>query len=140
MNVQALNRYILQGIRKEVYEDRIELFIPFFFEKSKNGPLCLVWSKDGVLSDKGRTVSELKTRLGDLSLYRNKIQNVLNAFGTVSLDGGQNLVVRSFQTVISGGEEYKDYLGGLNKLLRAISQISIIDRIHVDPHGTVSIC
>ena len=140
MNVQALNRYILQGIRKDVYEDRIELFIPFFFENSENGPLRLVWSKDGVLSDKGRTVSELKTRLGDLSPYRNKIQNVLNAFGTVSLEGGQNLVVRSFQTVISGDEEYKDYLGGLNKLLRAISQISIIDRIDVDPHGTVSIC
>ena len=31
MDAQALTEYIRQGIRKEVYADRIALYLPFFF-------------------------------------------------------------------------------------------------------------
>ncbi len=140
MDAQALNGYIRQGIRKEVYTDRIELYLPFFFGNNVSEPLCLVWDKKGVLSDGGRTLTELKKRVGDLTPYINSINNILKAFGTVTLEGGQKLVVRHFQTCISGDKTYKDYLGGLNRLLRAISQISIVDTIAVDKYGTVSLC
>ncbi len=140
MDEQALNMFIKQEIQKVVYDDRIELFLPFYFGQNVSQPLCLVWDKDGTLSDRGRTLSELKKRVGDLSPYMISIENILSSLGTVALVGGQNLVVSSFQTCIDGERTYKDYLGGLNRLIRAISQISIVDKITVDKDGAVSLC
>ena len=140
MDAQALNTYIRQGIRKEVYADRIELFLPFFFGNGETDPLCLIWDKKGVLSDRGRTLTELKKRLGNLTPYRDKIQNILASHGMVALEGGQNLVVRQFQTCISGETTYIDYMAGLNRLLRVISLISVVDTITVDAYGEVQLC
>lgn len=140
MDAQALNGYIRQGIGKEVYTDRIELYLPFFFGEGKTEPLCLTWDKKGVLSDGGRTLAELKKRVGDLTAYAESIQNILKALGLVTLEGGQKLVVRHYQTCISEGQSYQDYLGGLNRLLRAISLISVVDTITVDDDGAVYLC
>ena len=90
MDVQALNGYIRQGIGKEVFTDRIELYLPFFFGEGKTEPLCLTWDKKGVLSDGGRTLAELKKRVGDLTAYAESIQNILKALGLVTLEGGQS--------------------------------------------------
>ena len=140
MDAQGLAGYIRQGIRKEVFDDRIELYLPFFFGNGEHEPLCLIWDRNGVLSDGGRTLLELKKRVGDLSPYQRNIQNILRAHGMVTLEGGQKLTVRHFQTCIAGEETYLDYLGGLSRLLRVIAQISIVDTIMVDEDGTVSLC
>ena len=140
MDAQALTEYIRQGIRKEVYADRIALYLPFFFGCGETDPLCLFWDKKGILSDGGRTLAELKKRVGDLTPYWDSIQNILKAHGIVALEGGHKLVVRHFQTCISGEQTYKDYLGGLNRLLRVIAQISVVDTITVDEDGTVHPC
>lgn len=139
MDAQALTGYIRQGIQKKVYADRIELYLPFFFGRECE-PLCLYWDQKGVLTDSGRTLRELKNRLGDLTPYQSRIQNILRALGTVTLEGGQKLVVRRYQTVQFGEDTYLDYMGGLSRLLRAISQISIVDTITVDEDGTVRPC
>lgn len=140
MDAQALAGYIRQGIRKEVYDDRIELYLPFFFGNGESQPLRLIWDRNGCLSDGGRTFAELKKRVGDLSVYQRSIQNILRANGMVTLEGGQKLTVHHFQTCIAGEETYLDYLGGLARLLRVIAQISVVDTIMVDEDGTVSLC
>lgn len=140
MDAQALTGYIRQGIRREVYADRIQLYLPFYFGNGEADPLCLIWDKNGVLSDGGRTLSELKKRVGDLTPYRNSIQNILTSLGLVTLEGGHRLAVRHFQTCFSGERSYQNYLGGLSRLLRAISLISVVDTVTVDADGTVSLC
>lgn len=140
MDAHTLTGYIRQGIRKEVYDDRIELYLPFYFGSGEGQPLCLIWDRNGVLSDGGRTFAELKKRVGDLSAYQRSIQNILRTNGMVTLEGGQKLVVRHFQTCISGSETYLDYLGGLSRLLRVIARISVVDTIMVDEDGTVRLC
>ena len=140
MDAQTLTGYIRQGIRKEVYDDRIELYLPFYFESGESQPLRLIWDRNGVLSDGGRTFAELKKRVGDLSAYQRSIQNILRTNGMVTLEGGQKLTVRHFQTCISGSETYLDYLGGLSRLLRVIARISVVDTIVVDEDGTVRLC
>ena len=140
MDAQALNSYIRQEIRKEVHSDRIELYLPFVFGNGTSDTLCLVWNKDGVLSDGGRTFKELKKRVGDLTPYSENIQNILTAHGMVTLESGHRLTVRNFQTCICGDDTYTDYMAGLSRLLRVISQISIVDTIKVDEYGAVYVC
>lgn len=140
MDVQALTGYIRQGIRKEVYADRIELYLPFFFGNGESEPLCLIWDQKDCLSDGGRTLAELKKRVGDLTPYRESIQRILKVHDLVTLEGGQKLTVRHFQTCISGDETYQDYLGGLNRLLRVMTLISVVDTVTVMEDGTVRPC
>jgi hypothetical protein len=92
-----------------------------------------------VLTDSGRTLSELKKRLGDITPYQDAIGRILGAIGNVTLVGGQNLVVKTYVTCILGEEQYLDYLRGLNQLLKAISQISVVDTIRVSKYGEVSV-
>lgn len=136
---EKLQEYIRQGIKKDVYQDKIELYIPFFFGNSEDSAVCLTWDKDGILSDNGRTFAELKKRVCDLTPYKEKIQNVLNSHGMVELVSGHILIVRHFFTVISGEETYKDYRAGLNKLIEVMSLISVIDTIQVSEDGEVSV-
>ncbi|MBO5403143.1 MAG: hypothetical protein J6A85_08245 [Clostridia bacterium] len=140
MDVNALDQYISKEIRKEVYVDHIKLFLPFYFGSGSTEPLCLVWDENEKLSDCGRTLSELEKRVGDLAPYMQNISNILNAYGSVTLESGRRFVVRDYQTCVSGEDEYKDYMGGLNMLLRVLTLVSISDVITVDEHGTVSIC
>jgi len=140
MDARALNEAIGQGIRKVYYPDRIELYLPFFLGNEKSEELCLSFDRDGVLSDGGRTLEELKKRVGDLAPYRETIRNILDHFGTVALEGGQKLVVRSFQTCSCGDKEYLDYAGGLSRMIRVIALICAADRIKVDEDGVVSLC
>lgn len=140
MDAQALNGYMRQQIRKEVYADRIEVQLPFYFGNGKSDELCLVWNEKGVLSDGGRVLDELKKRVGDLSPYRENIANILEAYGTVTLESGRILTVRNFQTCVFEGNEYKDYLGGLNRFIRVISLISVADKVKVHEYGAVSVC
>lgn len=140
MEAQALTGYIRQGIRKKVYDDRIELYLPVFFGNGESEPLCLVWDNKGVLSDGGRTLTELKKRVGDLTPYRDSIQNILKPLGQVTLEGGHKLVVRYYQTCYFGEKSYQDYMAGLNRLLRAISLISVVDTVTVDEDGAVYLC
>lgn len=139
MQAEKLYEYIWQGIRKEIHPDRVELYLPFFFGSDRDEPLCLTWDRNGALTDGGRTLSELKKRLGDITPYRDSICRILAASGNVTLAGGQNLVVKTSMTCILGGERYIDYLNGLNQLLRAASQISVVDTIRVSAHGEVSV-
>ena len=140
MDAQALTGYIRQGIRKEVYADRIELYLPFFFGNGESEPLCLIWDRKGTLSDGGRTFAELKKRVDDPTPYQTSIQNILRSLGMVTLESGHKLVVRHFQTCYSGEKVYLDYLGGLSRMLRAISLISIVDTVTVDKDGVVHLC
>ena len=140
MDVQALNGYIGREIRRVAYQDRVEVYLPFYFGEGDSEPLCLVWDKNKVLSDGGRTLAELKKRVGDVTPYNESIANILKTYGNVKLEGGQKLVVRDFQTVIDGDRTYKDYSGGLNKLMRVISIISVVDKIKVDEDGAVIVC
>lgn len=139
MDAQALAGYIRQGIRKEVHTDRIELYLPFIFG-GKEDALCLTWDKTGCLSDGGRTLTELKKRVKDLTPYTDSIRRILKVNDLVTLEGGQKLTVRHYQTRITGDEESLDYLGGLNRLLRVISLISIVDTVQVMEDGTVRPC
>lgn len=139
MQAEKLHEYIWQGIRKEVFPDRVELYLQFFFGSDRDEPLCLTWDRNGVLSDGGRTLSELKKRLGDIAPYRDSIDRILAASGNVTLVGGQNLIVKSYVTCIDGEKQYLDYLHGLNQMLKAISQISIVDTIRVSKYGEVSV-
>jgi len=139
MDAQALTEYIWQGIRKEVYADRIELYLPFIFG-GKEDNLCLIWDNKGCLSDGGRTLAELKKRVKDMTPYMDSIRKILKTNDLVALEGGQKLTVRHYQTCILGEEEYPDYLGGLNRLLRVISLISIVDTVQVMEDGTVRLC
>ena len=139
MDAQALNGYILQGLRKEIYDDRIELYLPFSFGNRDASPLCLIWDRSG-LTDGGRTLAELKKRVGDLKPYEANIQNILRSLGMVALESGHKLVVRHFQTCVAGEHTYVDYMGGLSRMIRAISLISIADTVTVDTDGTVALC
>ncbi|MBE7065571.1 MAG: hypothetical protein E7384_07175 [Ruminococcaceae bacterium] len=139
MNAEKLQKYILQGICKKVYPDKIELYLPFFFGNGDETLLCLTWDKDGILSDGGRTISELKKRVGDISVYTENIHNVLNSHGMVELVSGHILTVRHYFTVFSGDEAYTDYLAGISKLIEVISLISVIDTIQVSHEGEVSV-
>ena len=140
MDAEALTGYIRQGIRKEVTADGIRLYLPFLFGEGESEPLCLHWDRKGVLNDGGRTLDELKKRTGDLRVYEERIQNVLQAYGTVTLEGGRKLVVRHYQTCICGEESYLDYMGGLNRLLRVISLLTLPENVTIDKDGTVRVC
>lgn len=139
MSPEALQKYIRQGIRKEVHQDRIELYLPFFFESGDDAPLCLTWNKDGVLSDGGRAIAELKKRVGDMTPHMEKIRRILNGRCPVELAAGHILVLRQYQTLITPEETYVDYLAGLSRMLRVISLISVIDTVEISEDGEVSV-
>lgn len=139
MSPEALQKYIRQDIRKEVHQDRIELYLPFFFESGDDAPLCLTWNKDGVLSDGGRAIAELKKRVGDMTPHMEKIRRILNKRCPVELAAGHILVLKQYQSVITPEETYVDYLAGLSRMLRVISLISVIDTLSVSEDGEVSV-
>ena len=129
MQAEKLQEYIWQNIRKEVYPDRVELYLPFFFGKE---PLCLTWNQDGVLSDGGRTMKELRNRLGDLTPYMDAIHFILDQDAPVALVGGQNLVVKHSPTYSYMGEEYINYKASLSWLLKSISRVSVVDTLTLE--------
>ena len=137
MDAQTLGGYIRQQIRKEVHPDRIELYLPFYFISGNDEPLCLTFDNKGVLTDGGRTMQELKKRLGDLTPYAETIQNILSTQDTITLTGGQKLTMQQFQPCIRGEETYLDYMGGVSRLLRVISLLNVVDTIAVDKDGGV---
>ena len=139
MNAEKLHEYIWQGIHKEVSPDGIKFYLPFYFGEHAEEPLCLLWDRKGVLRDDGRTFYELERRLVNIQPYINEIQKILSRCGNCKLIGGRIIVKEHFQTVISGDNEYLDYLGGLNSMLKAIAQISIIDHLKLDEDGRVLI-
>lgn len=138
IEAMKLREYIWQGIRKEVGADEIRFYVPFFFGTEDDMPLCLTWDRDGTLSDGGRTISELKKRVGDILPYLDSIHRILARCADCRLVGGQIIVKDRFQTVISGQEQYPDYLGGMNHMLKAITLISVLDTISVSDDGEVS--
>ena len=139
IEAMKLREFIWQGIRKEVSDDRICFYVPFFFGAEDDMPLCLTWDRNGTLSDGGRTVSELKKRVGDIRPYLDAIHGILARCADCKLVGGQIIVKDRFRTVISGQEQYPDYLGGMNHMLKAITLISILDTISVSDDGEVSL-
>ena len=118
---EKLRAYIWEGIRKEVYPDRVELYLPFVFEGGSGEPLCLTWKADGTLTDGGRTLTELKKRLGDITAYMDDVRKILAKCGHFRLAGGQKLVL----------EDHQSPLRALNQMLRAISLVSIVDSVTV---------
>ena len=139
MRPDALQQYIWQGIRKEVHEDRIELYLPFFFESHTDAPLCLTWNRDGVLSDGGRTIAELRKRVGNINPYMEKLRRILDERCPVELEAGHILVLKQYQTVNTPEEAYVDYLSGFSRMLRVISLISVIDTVEISWDGEVSV-
>ena len=139
MDAIKLHEYIWKDIRKEVYPDKIELHIPFCFGNGNATPLCLTWGRNGVLSDGGRTIRELEDRVGNIGPYMDAIHAILARCGGCKLVGGRIIVKEHFQTVISDNAQYLDYLGGMNCMLKAIAQISIIEKIQTDKDGTVMV-
>ena len=138
MEPQKLQEYILSGIEKRVYADKIELYVPFHFQSGDRTPLCLTWDKDGVLSDGGRTFAELKKRVGDTAPYAEQVRGVLH-FEPVELLSGHILAVRHFQTVLSAEGTYTDYRAGLSRLIAAISLIDAIGAVRIKECGEVSL-
>ena len=136
---EKLHEYIWQGIRKEMRGDAIELYIPFYFGNGDDTPLCLMWDKNGVLSDGGRALAELKKRVGTVEPYIEKIRRILNVRGPVELVAGHKLAVRQFQTVIDPCGEYVDYRAAVSRLIAAISLISVIDTVNISDDGEVSV-
>ena len=139
IEAMKLREYIWQGIRKEVSNDEIRFYVPFFFGTEDDKPLCLTWDRDGTLSDDGRTIFELKKRVGDIRPYLDSIHRILARCADCRLVGGQIIVKDRFQTVISDQEQYPDYLGGMNHMLKVITLISILDTISVSDDGEVSL-
>ncbi len=137
MDANKLREYIWQGVRKEVYADKIELYLPFFFENCRKEPLCLTWNRDGVLSDGGRTISELEYRVGNIEPYLDMVRRILSNCGGCKLVGGRIIVKEHFQTVIAGDTQYVDYLGGMNLMLKAIAQIGLVQTGMITKDGTV---
>ena len=129
MDAKVLNEYIWQGLRKEVYADKIELYLPFFFGNTCDQPLCLTWNRDGVLSDGGRTIAELEKRLGDIRPYMADICAILSQCSDCQLVSGRMIVKKQYRTVICGDNQYSDYLAGMNQMLNAITRISVIDQL-----------
>ncbi len=127
-----LKEYIWQDIRKEVYHDRVELYLPFCFESDNDSPLCLTWRQDGTLSDGGRTLNELQKRIGDITPHMDDIEEILTRCGTIKLVSGQNLVMSDFQTCVRGEEYFTDYTRSLTRMLRAISLVNIVDTVTVE--------
>lgn len=121
ISADKLRAYIWEGIRKEVHPDRVELYLPFFFGGEDDAPLCLTWYADGSLSDSGRTLAELKKRLGDISPHMDNIRKILShrGIGDAKLAGGQTLTLTYRQ----------DPLRALNMMLQIITLISAVDRI-----------
>ena len=138
MDASGLQSVIDRDIRRVSYPDRIELYLPFFFTGAEDAPLCLTWTQDGVLSDGGRTMLELKKRLGDLSPYQENIRNILN-HAAVTLVGGQKLVVRQPQTRIFQGECSLDYCGSVSHLLQVMTLLGLVDTVTVDEDGAVRV-
>ena len=120
---EPLHGYIWEGIRKEVHPDRVELYLPFHFGNTPATPLCLTWFEDGTLSDGGRTIAQLKKRLGDIAPYMGSIQKILShrGIGGCQLVGGQVLKLTYRQ----------DPLRALNMMLQIISLISVVDHITI---------
>ena len=135
ISAKALHGYLWEGIRREVYPDRIELYLPICFGAGDSEPLCLIWTREGKLTDGGRTLAELKKRIGNTVPYQKAIRRILADCGMVELVGGRQLELSRFQTVIVGGESHIDYLGGLTHMLRAISLISVVDAVTVTEEG-----
>lgn len=129
MDANKLQQFIWQGIRKEVLPEQIKLYIPFCFGNANDAPLCLTWDRNGVLNDGGRTMTELKQRVPDVRPYMDLIKDILSRCGDCKLVGGRMIVKEQFQTVIAGQDQYQDYLGGMQQMLRAISCISVIDTL-----------
>ncbi len=139
MEGSKLQEFIWQGIQKDVCDDHIKLYLPLLFGRENGEPLCLIWDKNGILSDGGRTISELEQRIGTVQPYRNKIISILSRCGDCKLVSGRIIVKEHFQTVISSDGEYLDYLGGMNHMLKAITQISVVDTVLINEDGTVSV-
>ena len=139
MQPEALWQAIRQDVRTVICDDRMELYIPFFFGGTKEAPLCLTWTRDGVLSDGGRTMAELKKRLGDITPYKENIRRILDANGAVTLMGGQKLQVSPSYSQSPEGELYKDHLRALRYLLQVMSLLSIVDTVKIDTDGTVQV-
>ena len=139
MNAESVHKSIWQGIRKEVYADRIELHLPFFFGEGIGAPLCLTWDRQGVLSDGGRTIAELKKRVGDIRPYLDTIGRIMARCGNCRLAGGQTIIKEHFQTVCFQEEEHPAYLHGMNQMLKAITLISILYVISVADDGEVAL-
>ena len=131
MDARALHKSIWQGIYKEVSADKIQLYIPFYFGSGNDAPLCLTWDRNGMLSDGGRTITELESRLGCVQPYMEQIHAILTKNGDCQLVSGRIIVKKQFQSVISDDHQYQDYLGGMNHMLKAISLISAIGAIPV---------
>lgn len=129
---EKLKDYIWQDIRKEVYSDRVELYLPFCFGNDNDTSLCLTWRQDGTLSDGGRTLNELQKRIGDITPYMDAIGEILTRCGTIKLVGGQNLAMSDFQTCVRGEEYFTDYTRSLTRMLQVISLISIVDTVTVE--------
>lgn len=139
IDAMKLREYIWQGTRKEVSADKIEFYLPFFFGEGIDAPLCLIWDRKGVLSDGGRTISELKKRVGDIRPYLDTIDRILARCGECRLTGGQVIVKEHFQTVIFREKESLAYLQGMNQMLRAITLISILDTVAVTENAEVKL-
>ncbi len=122
-----LQDYIWEGISKKVYPDRIELCLPFVFGNGSSDPLCLTWTEKGVLTDNGRTLTELKKRLGDIAPFKKDIERIVAHCGDFKLAGGQKLVL----PCRSSAGKYLSY--ALQQMLQAISLILVVDTVRVYP-------
>lgn len=134
IDAMKLREYIWQGIRKEVHADKILFYVPFFFGSPDDEPLCLIWDRNGHLSDGGRTISELKKRVGDIRPYLDTIHSILAWCCDCKLVGGQTLVSEcSIDNWVGGSGSASK----MNRMLHAITLISIVDTVSFSERGEV---
>lgn len=122
-----LQNYIWEGLSKKVYPDRIDLYLPFVFGNEPSDPLCLTFTEKGDLTDNGRTLTELRKRLGDLAPFKKDIEQILAHCGDFKLTGGQKLVL----PCRTSPGKYRSF--ALQQMLQAISLILVVDTVRVYP-------
>ena len=120
MDVERLSDIIWSQIDEVRTAEQYSISLPFLFDGEQIG-LRLTWTVSGdcvTISDGGQVIRQLRNKLGDLASYRKGIQFILSNFGSVALEGGQNLVCR----YVPHSDFY--HTTHLNYLLTVISLLS----------------
>jgi hypothetical protein len=128
MDENKITEVIWSQIGQERTADHYAITLPFLFN-GEEIELKITWRVEGdyvCISDDGQVMRQLRKQLGDLTPYKKSIELIVPEYGSVYLEGGQNLVCR----YLSHGDFY--HTGFLNHLLTAISLLSGISYLPLE--------
>ena len=128
METNKITEVIWSQIGQERTADHYAITLPFLFN-GEEIDLKLTWRVEGdraCISDGGQVMRQLRKQLGDLTPYKKSIDYTISEFGTISLEGGQNLICR----YIPHGDFY--HSSQLNYMLTVISLLSGISYLPLE--------